>query len=687
MKLTPLHIILFFFTMSVGHLTVYAQKELIVAQDGKGDFVSIQEAINSLPLKSEQQRIIRIKKGVYKEKLFIKQNKLTLIGEGAVQTIITYSEARDIFRCSHPDDNGVATMNLEGDDIVLEGISVINSYGFDAKSDINIECATDTISHHKEIRKTGHQMALRSFGSTRLIVKNCIFRALGGDTVSPWNVESGMFYFYKCIFEGGVDFYCPRGWSLAEDCQFICHSNEAAIWHDGSKNKKSKTVLIHCSFKGDDGFKLGRYHRDAQFYLLNCYFPKNMADADIYQKQATPPNIIQWGKRVYYYNCHKEGGDFDWFKNNLPDSLDMNDINAAWVYDYKWNPKKDEFGGATLKSRGNGDEKDFIGDNMLLYQRKNGGWPKAFKGVKVDYKRALSDSDKAELLSGFESGIDATIDNDATTKEIRYMLKAYATTNQKQYLEAAERGIDYILNAQYSNGGWPQFYPDLSSYRNEITYNDNAMVNVLNVLQDIVEQKGNFNVPEISKYNGRAVSAIKKGIDCILKTQILRNGVPTVWCAQYNPTTLQPAMARKYELVSLSGAESVGIVRFLMRLPNPTLPMIDAVRNAVAWFKQVEIKGYDVVEIKAPQELSGKDKVLVKSDGSTIWARFYDITTNQPFFCGRDSQPKQHLSEIENERRVGYQWYGKWATKLLESEYPKWWRKYNKLNDNSKSNN
>jgi len=118
--------------------------------------------------------------------------------------------------------------------------------------------------------------------------------------------------------EGGVDFYCPRGWSYAEDCTFICHSAEAAIWHDGSKNQRQKTVLKNCTFKGDKGFKLGRYHLDAQFYFINCNFDNNMADAAIYK--AASSKGVKWGERVYYDNCHRQGGDFTWLRNNLDDA-------------------------------------------------------------------------------------------------------------------------------------------------------------------------------------------------------------------------------------------------------------------------------------------------------------------------------------------------------------------------------
>lgn len=656
----------------------YTQKALVVAQDGTGDFTSIQAAINSLPDSAKTQRVILVRKGSYHEKLFIEKSFITLKGAGAENTFISIAEARDEFRCAKPDDWGVATINLKGSDIILDGLCVMNTYGRDFPEDKNISCPTDSVKRTKTVKKSSHQMALRSFATTRLIVKNCVFRAWGGDTVSPWNADQGMFYFFNCTMEGGVDFYCPRGWALAENCRFICHSPEAAIWHDGSKNRLSKTVLLNCSFSGDDGFKLGRYHRDAQFYLVNCSFAANMADADIYQKAATPPNVIQWGKRVYYYNCHRTGGDYSWHANNFPDTLGVNDINVAWVYDYRWNPAKDTSIVTIDDTRINQSGTDPVAENMLLYQRKNGGWPKAFQDHKVDYNRQLTDADKNELWAGFVPGIDATIDNEATTREVRFLVKAFAKTGNARYLAAAERGIEYLLKAQYENGGWPQFYPDLSSYRNAVTFNDNAMINVLNVLQDIVEMKNGMQVIDSAKFMQRSRDAVKRGLDCILRTQIKQGKALTAWCAQYDPKKLKPSGARKFELVSISGSESVGIVRYLMRQENPGKEIKEAIRAAINWFEKVKIEGYSFVEIKTDKESSGRDKVLVKNDSSTIWARFYDIKSNRPFFCGRDGVKRWNLSDIENERRTGYAWYGTWPAKLISQEYMEWRGKWMK---------
>lgn len=676
--------------LSTCFLQGHAQNKVVVDASGKGDFTTIQDAVNSLPMEASKPRIIFIRKGIYHEKVFIEKNFVTLVGEDKYRTEIRISLARDIWRCENRDDWGVAAVNLKGNDIVLENLSITNSFGFEHRDDaegVHIDCPGDSLNPFKAVRRDGHQMALRSFSTTRLIVRNCILRAYGGDTVSPWNTEEGMFYFKDCLMEGGVDFYCPRGWAWAENCEFVAHGNTAAIWHDGSRYKDSKTVLKNCMFRGDDGFKLGRYHRDAQFYLLNCSFASNMADAPIYLNASTPQNQIQWGRRVYFYNCHKTGGDYAWHQDNLA-TAEGNPAAAAitinWTFGGRWIPDTLPVTVTAMQQSAENKQKEIttdrsntvidpIAENMLVYQRAVGGWPKAVNEVKVNYNTPLAEAEKRTIRNDSEH-IDATIDNNATTREIRYLVQAYRQTMNARYLAAAEKGVRYYLKAQYDNGGWPQYYPDASLYRSQITFNDDAMVNVLNVLQDIIEKKNGFELIDTSLLP-QIQNAVQRALRCILRTQVHSNGELTAWCAQYNHNTFEPEMARKFELVSVSGSESVGIVRFLMRQPNPSNEIKLAIVSAVQWLNKVKISGYSYGDIQAPDQPKGKDRGIRPDPGSTIWARFYEIGTNRPFFSGRDSKKKYDLREIEWERRTGYAWYGTWPEKLLLNEFPAWAKK------------
>jgi len=240
--------------------------------------------------------------------------------------------------------------------------------------------------------------------------------------------------------------------------------------------------------------------------------------------------------------------------------------------------------------------------------------------------------------------------------------------HQEAHRESFLKGVDYLLQAQYPNGGWPQFYPDLSGYYKHITYNDDAMIGVMTLLRDVADAKPVYAFVDRDR-RGRAASAVEKGIECILKTQVVVNGKRTVWCAQHDEVTLAPAAARTYELVSLSGSESVGIVRFLMSIKNPSPAVIEAIESAIAWFEQSQLKGIRWVE-------NGTDRVVVQDrNAGPIWARFYEIGTNRPIFVGRDSLVKYSVAEIEHERRTGYNWYVDAPAKLIQKDYPAWKKK------------
>lgn len=312
-------------------------------------------------------------------------------------------------------------------------------------------------------------------------------------------------------------------------------------------------------------------------------------------------------------------------------------------------------------------------DNMLVYQRSWGGWPKHIKNVKVDYSKTVSEDEKKVIIAD-SLRKDATIDNGATVKEIRYLAKAYKQYKNPAYKAAVDKGIRYLLKAQYPVGGWPQFFPDSSLYRGQITYNDNAIANVLHLLMDASAGIKDMDVVDTS-YLPQIKDAIQRGVNCVVLTQVKVNGKLTGWCAQHDQRTLKPANARKFEHASLSGMETVGLVQVLMRVEKPSEEVKQAISGAVNWLSSVKISGYTYVDIEDPSQPKGKDRVVKADPNSTVWARFYDLETNEPFFSGRDGEKKKKLSEIEVERRTGYAWYGIWPKKLLEKEYPDWLKK------------
>ncbi len=171
-----------------------------------------------------------------------------------------------------------------------------------------------------------------------------------------------------------------------------------------------------------------------------------------------------------------------------------------------------------------------------------------------------------------------------------------------------------------------------------------------------------------------------KGIDCILKCQIIENDKPTVWCQQHDNIDFHPQHARTFELPSKCGEESTGIVLLLMDIDKPKKEIINSIKDAVDWFKNSEIHGIKVKRIEAPiivfkYRKSHTDKIVVKdSTAPAIWARFYSLKDNKPFFTDRNSVPVDSLSKVGRERRDGYSWYTYEPQKVLDA-YSKWLRR------------
>jgi len=313
-----------------------------------------------------------------------------------------------------------------------------------------------------------------------------------------------------------------------------------------------------------------------------------------------------------------------------------------------------------------------IGDNVLLYQYDNGGW-----GKNIYIPAELTQAEKEEVARNKGALDNTTIDNNATVTEIVYLSRLYGATGTARYRDGALRGVEYLLEAQYGNGGWPQFYPRNYGYYTHITYNDNAMENVLKVLYNVARGKKPYTfVPD--DVRRRASEAVRRGVDCILKTQVVQGGVPTVWCAQHDERTLLPAPARAYELESLSGAESAGIVMFLMSLEErPSKEIVKAVESAVAWFRRSMITGLRREYFTDGEGRRDFRMVSAARDGmpcDTLWARFYTLEDNRPFFCDRDGVMKYDISEIGHERRNHYSWYTDEPKKVL-ARYEIWRQK------------
>ncbi len=307
-----------------------------------------------------------------------------------------------------------------------------------------------------------------------------------------------------------------------------------------------------------------------------------------------------------------------------------------------------------------------IADNVRLYQRSNGGWPK-----NVDMAAQLTPAEREKAAAAKESR-DTTIDNGATVTQLRYLGLVFGATREERFRAAFIDGLDYVLGAEYPGGGWPQDFPLRNDYSRRITFNDEALTGVATLLRDIPDRRQGFELVDGPR-RLRASAAIARTIRLMLATQIRVGNTLTGWCQQYDERTLQPAGGRSYEHPSIVSRETVSIVRFLMAIDAPDQDTKAAIEGAVAWLRRVQIHGLRTERRPDPAGPNGFDVVVVDdASAPPIWARFYEIGTNRPIFSGRDGVIKYRLAEIEIERRAGYGWLNPYATALLAKEYPAW---------------
>jgi len=313
-----------------------------------------------------------------------------------------------------------------------------------------------------------------------------------------------------------------------------------------------------------------------------------------------------------------------------------------------------------------------LADNMITWQLPHGGF---YKNDVTVYAMPWNGTDARSGWLGANNVELGTIDNSATVTETMFLADVYRRGANTKYRDAARKAMDFVLTMQYPSGGFPQVYPARVGgiYSNYVTFNDDAMVRVLGML-DMAQKKESPLVGDVFTADqlARIPVAIANAIDFILKAQIVQAGVKTVWCAQHDPVSYAPTGARSYELPSKSGKESVGVIGFLMSQPQ-TPPIKAAVQTAIAWYKSAAVEAMNTVYVSRPSTSTDDTYDPIQSRaGSTMWYRFYDLAQDVGFFSGRlptDNPPgtgKQYdIMAIEPERRYGYQWGGSYGSGLF----------------------
>ncbi len=651
-----------------------ANFDLTVAADGSGTVKTVSEAIAKVPENNKKRFTIFIKKGVYDEQIRIPANKpyISFIGESAENTILKF----DLNNKRAGTTSAAYATYIGGHDFHAENLTFENSFDFKAN-----------------IGKGGSQAVAVLSEADRLIFKNCKF--LGWqDTLYAKN---GRQYFENCYIEGNVDFIFGQASAVFENC--VIHSKGdgyIAAPMRFAADEPSGFVFIHSKLTGaniEKGVFLARPWRAfGRTVFLNTEMDSHIR-AEGWNNWGNAENE----KTAYFAEFNSSGA-----------GAKVND-RVKWIYQLSkdearafetenflkgkdgWNPKnsKNDWLEQTkpdwklvswneifdqIPLWYETDEAARITDQVVLFQKDNGGWEK-----NIDMSSVLTETEKEKLFKSKSDISETTIDNRATHSQIRFLAmmitaslrKTTPPNNFPKYKETFNKGLDYLFSAQYENGGFPQFFPLKKGYYSHITFNDDAMTGVLRIILDVADKRENYFFVDEEK-RLKAEKAIGKALPILLKTQIEINEKKTIWAQQYDENTLKPAAARAFEPIALATSESVGIVRFLMEIEQPNEEIVQAIESAVKWFEANKLNNIRW------ERKNGENVVVKDKNAPPIWARFYEIETMKPIFIGRDAVIKYDVSQIEAERRNGYAWYVSAPKTLLEKDYPKWKEKIKK---------
>ncbi len=295
---------------------------------------------------------------------------------------------------------------------------------------------------------------------------------------------------------------------------------------------------------------------------------------------------------------------------------------------------------------------------VMSWQLDSGGWSKDNPNHYTRYWNGTEK--KAAYYQSNQVTPLGTIDNMATIGELTYLVDAYQLTKDATIKKSILKGLGFLMTMQYETGGFPQVYPKQdtvsSAYENDATFNDEATVNVLKLLKNVMNKESGFSSDLIdSNLYYQLKTTYDKGIDFILKAQVVVNGVKTAWSGHHNPYTYAATKGRSFEPVALISRESVAIVDFLKSLNSTDSRIQTAILSAEIWFVKT-------VVLNKEFNYGGSNNVYYLNDpGKYMWYRYYEIGTNKALFGDTDGSVHYDIHEISKEKANYYGWAGNWG--------------------------
>lgn len=265
---------LLFFICLVNGLILYSQsKTFTVSQDGTGQYRTVQEALDVIPLNNKIKTIISIKKGIYKEKLHLDAGKnfITLIGEEKYGTILTYDDhtGKVTPKGDTINTRTSASFLVQANDFKAENITFQNDAGFTAGQAVGLEVQGD-----------------------RAFIQNC--RIVGNQDILFTNSDNSRQYYKNCYIEGTTDFIFGSATVWFEQCHIHSKKNSHITAASTPQAHNTGYVFNDCILTGDSSLRnvsLGRPWRPyASVTYLHCYMDKHIK----------PEGWANWNVTDYY---------------------------------------------------------------------------------------------------------------------------------------------------------------------------------------------------------------------------------------------------------------------------------------------------------------------------------------------------------------------------------------------------
>ena len=294
-------------------------------------------------------------------------------------------------------------------------------------------------------------------------------------------------------------------------------------------------------------------------------------------------------------------------------------------------------------------------------QRLEGGWDHRVKVSDLSL-----DAERPRRVSGR-----CTFDDRITQGALEFLMDLDHDLNEPWLDDAIKWGLDFMLEAQFPNGAWSQWFPLRGGYHDYYTFNDRAINDCISVLLKAYRSYGNSTFLE----------GAKRGADFILLSQL--PSPQAGWAQQYSHD-LRPAAARAFEPAGVCSAATVNALRSLLEVfeASGEERFLAAFPAAEEWLEASVLKQNQISQLRYPDPEQRRRR---------MWARLYELETNRPIYGDREAPRKvfYDLDGVSERERTSYGWQGTYGVDAVLKSYrelqrigSKTWRSLRSQNGN-----